>query len=56
MIIKLKKYKEIGELLIENRTTGVQAQVSYQDGVWESSVIRAAVHMGVMLCSVTPLS
>jgi len=47
MIIELRKYNEIGELLIENRTTGLQAQVSYQDEVWEASVTRAAVHMGV---------
>ena len=47
MIIKMKKYNEIGELLIENRTTGLQAQVIYQDEVWEASVTRAAVHMGV---------
>ena len=31
MIIELRKYNEIGELLIENRTTGSQAQVSYRD-------------------------
>jgi len=31
MIIKLRKYNEIGELLIENRTAGSQAQVSYRD-------------------------
>ena len=47
MIIELRKYNEIGELLIENRTTGLQAQVSYQDEVWEASVTRAAVYMGV---------
>ena len=43
MIIELRKYNEIGELLIENRTTGSQAQVSYWDEVWEASVTRAAV-------------
>ena len=31
MIIELRKYNEIGELFIENRTAGSQAQVSYQD-------------------------
>jgi len=30
MIIELRKYNEIRELLIENRTTGSQAQVSYR--------------------------
>jgi len=47
MIIELKRYNEIGELLIENRTKGFQAQVTYWDGVWEASVTRAAVCMGV---------
>jgi len=47
MIIELRKYNEIGELLIENRTTGLQAHVSYQDEVWEASVTMAAVCMGV---------
>ena len=47
MIIKLERYNKIGELLIENRTTGLLAQVIYQDKVWEASVTRVAVHMGV---------
>jgi len=47
MIIKLGKYNKIGELLIENRTTGSQAQVSYREEVWEASVTRVAVCMGV---------
>jgi len=47
MIIKLGKYNEIGELLIENRTTGSQAQVIYRDKVQEASVTRVAVRMGV---------
>ena len=47
MIIELRKYSEIGELLIENRTTGLQAQVSYRDVVRGASVTRAAVHMGL---------
>ena len=47
MIIELRKYSEIGELLIENRTTGSQAQVRYQDMVWEAPVTRAAVCIGM---------
>jgi len=47
MIIELRKYNEIGELLIGNRTAELQAQVSYQDSVQEASVTRAAVCMGV---------
>jgi len=47
MIIELRKYNEIRGLLIENRTTGLQAQVIYWDEVREASVTRAAVHMGV---------
>jgi len=44
---RTEEIQRIGELLIENRTTGSQAQVIYQDEVWEASVTRAAVHMGV---------
>jgi len=47
MIIELEKYNKIRELLMGNRTTGSQAQVSYQDGFWEASVTRVAVCMGV---------
>jgi len=47
MIIELGKYNEIGELLIENRTTGSQAHVGYRDRDWRVSVARVAVHMGV---------
>ena len=47
MIIKLRKYNEIEELLKRNRTTGSQAQVSNQDGVQEAPVTMAAVRMGV---------
>ena len=47
MIIKLRKYNETGELLMEKRTTGSQAQVSYRDRVQEAPVTRVAVHMGV---------
>jgi len=47
MIIKLRKYNEIGELLIGNRTTRSQVQVGYWDIVREAFVTRAAVHMGM---------
>ena len=47
MIIELRKYNEIRELLIENRTTVSQGHVSYWDRGWQASVTRAAVHMGV---------
>ena len=47
MIIELRKYNEIRELLIRNRTTGSQAQVSYWDEVRRASVTRAAVCMEV---------
>ena len=47
MIIELGRYNEIGELLMENRTTGSQAQVSERDGFQVTSVTRAAVRMGV---------
>jgi len=47
MIIELRKYNETGELPMEKRTTGLQAQVSYHDGIREAPVTRAAVCMGV---------
>jgi len=47
MIIKLERYKEIRELLIENRTTGSQGHICYHDRDWRVSVTTAAVHMGV---------
>ena len=47
MIIKLREYNEIGALLIGDRVTGSQAQVSYQDEVQGASVTRAAVCMEV---------
>ena len=47
MIIKLRKYNENGELLVEHGATGLQAQETYWDGVQEASVTRAAVCMGV---------
>ena len=46
MIIKLERYNEVRELLKGNRTTGLPAQVSYQDGAQRVSVTGAAVHMG----------
>jgi len=46
MIIELRKYNEIRELLIGDRVTELQAQVSYQTRFWEASVTRVAVHMG----------
>ena len=47
MIIVVERYNETRELLIENRTTGSQAQVIYWDEVREASVTRVAVCMGV---------
>jgi len=47
MIIKLEKYNEIRELLIENRTTGLQGHVCHWDGDQRVSVTRAAVCMGM---------
>ena len=47
MIIELRKYNEGRELLIGNRTTGLQAQVSYRYEVQGASGTRAAVHMEV---------
>ena len=44
MIIKLEKYNEI---LIENRTTGLQGHVCYQDRDQRVCVTRAAVCMEV---------
>jgi len=42
MIIELKKYIEVRELLMGKGTTGSQA-VSYPDGDWGASLTRAAV-------------
>jgi len=47
MIIKLERYNEIRELLIENRTTGLQGHVSYQDRDQSVPVTRVGVHMGL---------
>jgi len=46
MIIKLRRYNTVRELVIEKRTTGLPVHVCYQDGVWRVSVTREAVHMG----------
>jgi len=45
MIIELRKYIKVRELLIEDGTIRSQAQVIYWDGDWMASVTRAAVHM-----------
>ena len=45
MIIELRKYIEVGELLIEKESTGLQAQVIYWGGDRRVSVTRAAVRM-----------
>jgi len=45
MIIELRRYIKVGELLIENRTTRSQAQVICWDRDQRLSVTRAAVHM-----------
>jgi len=47
MIIKLRKYNGVGELLIEKETTGFQAQVIYRDVGRGASVTRVVVCMGV---------
>jgi len=46
MIIKLRKYNEIGELLIETETTGLQGHVCYWDRGGRVSVTTVAVCMG----------
>jgi len=47
MIIELGKYNEIGELPIENGTTGLQGHICYWDEGWRVSVTMVAVCMGV---------
>jgi len=47
MIIEMGRYNKIGELLMGNRTTGLQAQVSYRDRFQVTSVTRAAICMGL---------
>ena len=46
MITKLERYNEIGELIIENRTTGSQEHICYQDGGQRVSVTKVAVNGG----------
>src|SRR5882724_3635210 len=45
MIIELRKYIEVGELLIEKESTGSQAQVIFQGEDRRVSVNRVAVHI-----------
>jgi len=47
MMIKLERYNEIDELLIENRTTGSHGHICYWDGGQMVSVTMVAVCMGV---------
>ena len=47
MIIKLRKYNEVRELLIGNGNTGSWGHICYQDGGQRVSVTMVAVHMGV---------
>jgi len=46
MIIKLQKYNEIGELLIETETTGSWGHICYRDRGWRVSVTTVDLHMG----------
>ena len=46
MIMKLERYNEIGELLIENGTTGSWGHIFYLDRGQRASVTMAAVCMG----------
>jgi len=47
MIIELKKYNEVRELLIGMGATGLHGHVCYWDGVQRLFVTTVAVHMGV---------
>jgi len=47
MIIELRKYKEVRELLIELGITGSQRHICCQDGGQRVSVTMVAVSMGV---------
>jgi len=47
MIIKLERYKEIRELLIENGITGSQGHICYWNKDRRVSVTMAAVCMGM---------
>src|SRR5882724_983528 len=46
MTIELRKYNEVGELLIRIETTGSWGHVCYQDGVQRVSITTAADCMG----------
>ena len=45
MIIELRKYNEIGVLLIETEKPGSQGKVCYWDGGQRISMTTVAVHM-----------
>ena len=47
MLIKLKRYNKIRELLIQMAVTGSQEHICYWGGGQRVSVTMAAVHMGV---------
>ena len=47
MIIKLERYTKVGELLLGNRTTGLQGHVCYWDRGQRVSVTTVAVSRGV---------
>jgi len=47
VIIELEKYNEVGELLIENGTTGLWGHVCYWDRGWRVSITMVAVCMRV---------
>ena len=47
LIIELKKYNRVRELLIGIDTTGSWGHVCYWDSSWRVSVTMVAVHMGV---------
>jgi len=46
MIIELRKYNGVGELLIGIDTTGLWGHICYWDGGWRVSVTMAVVHKG----------
>ena len=48
MIIKLRKYNQIGALLKGNEISGSQVHICYQDGSREVQGTTAAVHKGVV--------
>jgi len=47
MIIELRKYNEVRELLIEIEPQGCRDMYAIQVGGWRVSVTTMAVHMGV---------